>query len=42
MPNTIAQTPIEAYVAVNPDEALLSGDERYVQLDAVRGIRNVA
>ena len=42
MPSTIAQTPIEAYVAVNPDEALLSGDERYVPLDAVRGIRNVA
>jgi hypothetical protein len=42
MPRAIAQTPTEAYIAVNPDEALRSGDERYVPLDAVRGIRNVA
>jgi hypothetical protein len=42
MPRAIAQTPTEAYIPVNPDEALLSGDERYVPLDAVRGRRNVA
>jgi hypothetical protein len=42
MPSVIARTPTDAYVAVNPDEALPSGDERYVPLDAVRGIRNVA
>jgi hypothetical protein len=42
MTRTIAQTPTQAYVAVNPDEALPSGDERYVSLDAVRGTRNVA
>jgi len=38
----IAQTPAEAYIAVNPDEALPSGDPRYVALDAVRGTRNIA
>lgn len=38
----IAQTTAQAYVSVIPDEALPSGDERYVQLDAVRGKRNMA
>lgn len=38
----IAQTPAEAYIAVNPDEALPSGDPRYVALDSVRGTRNIA
>lgn len=42
MTRVIAQTPTQAYVAVNPDEALPSEDERYVSLDAVRGTRNVA
>lgn len=42
MTRAIAQTPAEAYVAVNPDEALPSGDPRYVALDAVRGTRNIA
>src|SRR5262249_51532165 len=42
MPRAIAQTPAEAYIAVNPDEALPSGDARYVALDAVRGTRNIA
>src|SRR5215471_1375785 len=38
----IAQTPMEAYLAVDPGEALPSGDARYVALDAVRGTRNIA
>src|SRR5262249_30302443 len=38
----IAQTSAQAYVSVIPDEALPSGDERYVQLDAVKGKRNMA
>jgi len=42
MTRAIAQTPTEAYIAVNPDEALPSGDARYVALDAVRGTRNIA
>ena len=42
MTRAIAQTPAEAYIAVNPDEALPSGDARYVALDAVRGTRNIA
>jgi hypothetical protein len=42
MTRAIAQMPTQAYVAVNPDEALPSGDERYVSLDAVRGTRNAA
>jgi hypothetical protein len=42
MTRAIAQTPAEAYVAVNPDEALPSGDPRYVALDTVRGTRNIA
>lgn len=42
MSGAIAQTPAEAYVTVNPDEALPSGDDRYVQLDRARGTRNVA
>ncbi len=42
MTRTISQTPAEAYIAVNPDEALPSGDARYVALDAVRGARNIA
>jgi len=42
MARAIAQTPAQAYVTVNPDEALPSGDERYVPLDMARGTRNVA
>lgn len=42
MTRAIAQTPPEAYATVNPDEALPSGDERYVALDKARGTRNVA
>jgi hypothetical protein len=42
MPRAIAQTPTQAYAMINPAEALPSGDERYVDLDAVRGTRNVA
>ena len=42
MTRAIAQTPAEAYIAVNPDEALPSGDARYVTLDAVQGARNIA
>ena len=44
MPPTrpIARTPTEAYATVNPDEALQSGDDRYVPLDNVRGINNLA
>lgn len=38
----IAQTPAQAYALVIPDEPLPSGDERYVQLDAARGTRNMA
>jgi hypothetical protein len=38
----IAQTPAQAYAFVIPDEPLPSGDERYVQLDAARGTRNMA
>ncbi|MGE0684811.1 MAG: P-loop NTPase fold protein [Candidatus Binatia bacterium] len=38
----IAQTPAQAYALVIPDEPLPSGDERYVQLDAVRGKQNIA
>ena len=38
----IARTTAQAYVSVIPDEALPSGDDRYVQLDAVRGKRNMA
>ena len=44
MPPTrpIARTPTEAYATVNPDEALQSGDERYVPLDAARGTSKLA
>jgi hypothetical protein len=42
MTRAIAQTPTEAYATVNPDEALPSGDERYVALDRARGTRDVA
>ncbi|MBM4049200.1 MAG: hypothetical protein FJ279_29215 [Planctomycetes bacterium] len=38
----IAQTSQEAYARINPDEALPSGDPRYVPLDPARGTRNVA
>ncbi|MBI3757832.1 MAG: hypothetical protein HY267_07645 [Deltaproteobacteria bacterium] len=38
----IATTAVEAYVAVNPDEALQSGDARYVSLDSARGANNLA
>lgn len=38
----IAQTTQQAYVDVNPDEALPSGDDRYVPLDTVRGTKNAA
>lgn len=44
MPTTrpIAQTTAQAYATINPDEALQSGDERYVSLDTARGISNLA
>lgn len=44
MPPTrpIARTPTEASATVNPDEALQSGDERYVPLDAARGTSKLA
>ncbi len=38
----ITQTPAEAYLAIKVDEALPNGDARYVDLDAVRGTRNIA
>src|SRR5262249_52741234 len=38
----IAQTSAQAYAFVIPDEPLPSGDQRYVQLDAARGTRNMA
>ena len=38
----IAQTTAQAYATINPDEALQSGDSRYVPLDAARGINNIA
>lgn len=38
----IAQTTAQAYAIVKPDEALPSGDDRYVPLDAARGTRNAA
>ncbi|MBI4658001.1 MAG: AAA family ATPase [Verrucomicrobia bacterium] len=44
MPKTqpIAQTTKQAYALVTPDEALPSGDPRYVPLDAARGTKNAA
>jgi hypothetical protein len=44
MPTTrpIAKTTGEAYALIIPDEALPSGDPRYVSLDEARGTRNVA
>ncbi len=38
----IAQTTAQAYAFVIPDEALPKDDDRYVQLDAARGMRNMA
>ena len=38
----IAQTVEQAYVRVKPDEALQSGDERYVRLRCRPGTDNIA
>ncbi len=42
MTRPIAQTAAQAYATVNPDEALPSGDDRYVALDRARGTSNLA
>jgi hypothetical protein len=42
MTRPVARTTAQAYATVNPDEALQSGDERYVSLDRARGTNNLA